>query len=349
MLLFLLLAGFASSALKSPIDPRISITYKTPDPGTCSTVFSSQKQYTGYITLPPHTLAPIQQNYSINTFFWFIEARDSPGTAPLTIWLNGGPGSSSLIGLFTENGPCEVVQTTDGFGTMARNWGWDRSSNMVYIDQPSQVGLSYDVLTNLSLDLLQDKLYPPSATPDGSTPTYAFLNGTFSSQNSYATANTTQIAAHAVWHFLQTFLSAFPLYNPGVRADNAKTSATGVNLFAESYGGEYGPVFADFFEQQNDLRGTGQLSWNSTLEIRLVSLGIVNGAVDAKIQTPFLPKFAYNNTYGIQAIDQKTMNNQISVSKILALVLCIFSKLESLQRHANGATNFRTCSRLVDV
>lgn len=47
-------------------------------------------RYSGYITLPAFTLAPIQQNYSINTFFWFIEARASPETAPLTIWLNGG-------------------------------------------------------------------------------------------------------------------------------------------------------------------------------------------------------------------------------------------------------------------
>lgn len=41
-----------------------------------------------------------------------------------------------MIGLFNENGPCEVVQVAQGkFATEARDWGWDRGSNMLYIDQ----------------------------------------------------------------------------------------------------------------------------------------------------------------------------------------------------------------------
>jgi hypothetical protein len=144
-----------SNILRSPINENITIAYKTPPAGTCTTAFSTQKQFTGYIGmlhdakiqllltqpgLPPFTLQPIQQNYSINTFFWFTEARQNPETAPLTIWINGGPGSSSLIGMFAENGPCEVIQMPDGsYGTQARMWGWDRSSNILFIDQPAQV------------------------------------------------------------------------------------------------------------------------------------------------------------------------------------------------------------------
>lgn len=75
-----------SNITRSPVNPKITVSYKSPDPGTCTTVFESQKQYSGYISLPPNTLAPIQQNYSINTFFWFIEAREQPDTAPLTVW-----------------------------------------------------------------------------------------------------------------------------------------------------------------------------------------------------------------------------------------------------------------------
>jgi len=85
------------SVLSSPINPNITISYKSPRPGTCVTAFNTQKQYSGYVHLPPFTLAPYQQNYPINTFFWFIEARTNAETAPLTIWLNGGPGSSSCV------------------------------------------------------------------------------------------------------------------------------------------------------------------------------------------------------------------------------------------------------------
>ena len=59
----------------------------------------------------------------------------------------------------------------------------------------------------------------------------ALINGTFPSGNQNFTANTTEIAAIAVWHFLQTWLATFPQYNP---------NSTGVNLVAESYGGKYG-------------------------------------------------------------------------------------------------------------
>jgi carboxypeptidase C (cathepsin A) len=184
---------------------------------------------------------------------------------------------------------------------------------MLYIDQPDQVGLSYDVSTNLSYNLVNQSFSPLSPPPDG-RPNYSFLNGTFSSNNPSSTANTTQIAANAVWHFLQTFLASFPVYNPGFKSNSSVVSTTGVNLFAESYGGLYGPVFADLFEQKNALRRSGQLSVNKTLEIKLTSLGIVNGVVDLKVQLPYYATFAYNNTYGIRPnnYDQNAMNNQLT-------------------------------------
>jgi carboxypeptidase C (cathepsin A) len=312
--------------LNSPLNSNITVSYKQPDAGTCQTAFTTQKQYTGYIGIPPYTLAPIQQNYSINTFFWFFEARQLPESAPLTIWMNGGPGSSSMIGLFNEVGPCEVVQTEDGtYGTQLRMFGWDRSSNMLFIDQPDQVGFSYDSATNASMDLLSGKVFEPPTAPIPGLPDYMYLNGTFgtaSAEDAYdATANTTDIAAQATWHFLQTWLAAFPQYNPATRRNvtgNQWSSwvnvPIGVNLFTESYGGKYGPAFARYFEQQNQLRSNGSLPSNSTLEIRLESVGIMNGLIDDLVQDQLYPEFAYNNTYGIQAISQTDELNAISMN-----------------------------------
>ena len=289
------------------------------------TAFPTQKQYTGYIDLPPYTLAPIQQNYSINTFFWFIEARQTPEAAPLTIWLSGGPGTSSMFGLFNEVGPCEVVQMNDGtYGTRTRLWGWDRSSNILFIDQPNEVGFSYDTAANATRNLFSGEVFEPPTAPGSDLPAFMYRNGTFGTasyedaEDEVSTANTTDIAARATWHFLQSWLSAFPQYNPAVRPNvsvpgvGPPTDPAGVNLFAESYGGKYGPVFARYFEEQNQRRLNGSLPSNNSLAIKLDSLGIINGQVDDLVQDYYYAMFAYNNTYEIEAITQTDQLNGIS-------------------------------------
>ena len=74
-------------------------------------------------------------------WFWFFEARNSPTTAPLATWFNGGPGCSSMIGLFQENGPCHFV---GGSSTPSLNpYSWNNHANTVYIDNPIGAGFSY--------------------------------------------------------------------------------------------------------------------------------------------------------------------------------------------------------------
>lgn len=289
------------TTIASPLDPNITISYKIPH-GACTTAFGTQEQYTGWVNVSAGSSGA---DYRTNLFFWFVGAREP--TSALTIWLNGGPGSSSLFGFFSEVGPCEVVDDGGGgggqdrFATVAREWGWDRASNMLFIDQPNQVGFSYDTPTRGSLDLFTNEIHmPPQARPDARPPGL-FLNGTFSSMNSSHTANTTETAAVAVWHMLQGFLATFPQFNP------PNTSSVGVNLFAESYGGKYGPVFASKWEEMNDelLANGTTASTNTTaaaLDIHLTSLGIVNGCVDDLIQAPYYPVMANSNTYGLQAL-----------------------------------------------
>lgn len=298
--------------LPSPINPNITVAYKSVPIGTCTTIFRTQKQYSGYITLPPGILDPNQGNYTINTFFWFIEARQLPESAPLTIFINGGPGSSSMVGLFQEVGPCQVVEISKGrLGTVARDWGWDRRSNVIFIDQPVQVGFSYDIATNASLNLLDESILIPPAPKPITQPDITFLNGTFGSGNPSFTANTSQIAAQSIWHFLQTFLTSFPEYNTAMRSE-AKEPVAEVHLFTESYGGKYGPAVGSFFQSQNDRRQSDLDYANRTIEVGLKSLGIINGWVDLLIQAPFHPRYAYENSYGIEAISQLQQLNALS-------------------------------------
>jgi carboxypeptidase C (cathepsin A) len=115
------------TVVRSPADSNVTVSYRQPQ-GVCTTAFDSQRQYTGWVNVPGE--------FPTNLFFWFVEARQP--TDLLTIWLNGGPGSSSLYGFFTGNGPCEVFETGfNEYKTAARDWGWDRVSNMLFIDQVS--------------------------------------------------------------------------------------------------------------------------------------------------------------------------------------------------------------------
>ena len=89
------------------------------------------KQLKGYI--------PLQTTPSVQYFYWFFESRSNPSQDPLIVWLTGGPGCSSLLTLFGENGPFLLNTTT----TPAFNeYSWNTNANLLYIDQPPGTGFS---------------------------------------------------------------------------------------------------------------------------------------------------------------------------------------------------------------
>ncbi|KAE8354292.1 Alpha/Beta hydrolase protein [Aspergillus coremiiformis] len=270
----------------------VKISYK--EPGICETT-PGVKSYSGYVHLPPGTLndVSLDQDYPVNTFFWFFEARNDPRNAPLSIWINGGPGSSSMIGLMQENGPCRV--NGDSNTTELNPWSWNNYVNMLYIDQPSQVGFSYDVPTNGTYDQLQSNWDVSRYSNGVPQQNNTFYVGTFPSQNQSTTANTTENAGRALWHFAQTWFSEFPEYKPH---DDR------VSIWTESYGGRYGPSFTAFFQEQNEKIANGSIEVEDAHYVHLDTLGIINGCIDLLVQSPSYPQIAYNNTYGIEAINE---------------------------------------------
>ncbi|KAI1762779.1 carboxypeptidase S1-like protein B [Hypoxylon sp. FL1150] len=280
------------TVLKSKFGDGVTISYK--EPGICET---TAKSYAGYVHLPPGSLADLgeEQEYPINTFFWFFEARNDPENAPLSIWLNGGPGGSSMYGLFTENGPCYV--NADSNSTTLSRWAWNTNVNMLFLDQPTQVGFSYDILQNFTVDLVTGsvvQLTDSDPIPEQNT---TRLVGTYPSQNSSQTAKGSRNAAIALWHFAQTWFQEFPGYHP----DDSR-----ISLATESYGGRYGPEFAAFFEEQNQKIENG--TWNDTdgenYIINLDTLILINSCIDRQVQWPAYPHIAYNNTYGLETVNE---------------------------------------------
>ncbi|KJK84203.1 hypothetical protein H634G_00566 [Metarhizium anisopliae BRIP 53293] len=77
-----------------------------------------------------------------NLFFWFFptDNDEHKKKKEITIWLNGGPGCSSLLGLLQENGP--FVWRPGTLKPVRNPWSWHHLTNIVWIEQPVTVGFS---------------------------------------------------------------------------------------------------------------------------------------------------------------------------------------------------------------
>lgn len=71
--------------------------------------------------------------------YWFVESQGNPATDPVVLWLNGGPGCSSMEGFFAEHGPLHLNDDE----TISMNpWAWNMNANMIYMEAPIGVGFS---------------------------------------------------------------------------------------------------------------------------------------------------------------------------------------------------------------
>ncbi|KAI4730906.1 alpha/beta-hydrolase [Aureobasidium sp. EXF-10728] len=86
-------------------------------------------------------LMPIssQQNAS-ELYFWFFPSEDSHASDEILIWLNGGPGCSSLEGLLQEN---SIISWNYGtYAPVKNNYAWSNLTNTIWIEQPAGTGFS---------------------------------------------------------------------------------------------------------------------------------------------------------------------------------------------------------------
>ncbi|KAL9232631.1 hypothetical protein vseg_007718 [Gypsophila vaccaria] len=107
------------------------------------------KQFGGYVTVDGET-----QQQQINFFYYFVEAEFNPESKPLVLWLNGGPGCSSVgYGAFMENGPFRPTENA----LLKNEYSWNKEANMLYLDSPSKVGFSYSSNTSFN-DVINDNI-----------------------------------------------------------------------------------------------------------------------------------------------------------------------------------------------
>lgn len=72
--------------------------------------------------------------------YWFVQSQNDPATDPVVVWMNGGPGCSSMEGFFAEHGPLHLNDDE----TISMNpHAWNMNANMIYLEAPIGVGFSY--------------------------------------------------------------------------------------------------------------------------------------------------------------------------------------------------------------
>lgn len=97
------------------------------------------KHYAGFM--------PIGDSHGSELFFWFVESASNPTTDPVVLWMNGGPGSSSIAyGFWSEHGPFRLVADASGPGGYKPTlypYSWNQKANVLYVEAPAGVGFSF--------------------------------------------------------------------------------------------------------------------------------------------------------------------------------------------------------------
>ncbi|KZP01671.1 alpha/beta-hydrolase [Calocera viscosa TUFC12733] len=90
-------------------------------------------------------------------FFWYWPTSAPEGSEYLTIWLNGGPGCSSLMGFLQENGPLLYLPGMEK--PQPNPDGWTTASDMLFIDQPIGTGFSVGPASVRNEEDIADQFY----------------------------------------------------------------------------------------------------------------------------------------------------------------------------------------------
>ncbi|KAK6525356.1 hypothetical protein TWF694_005495 [Orbilia ellipsospora] len=109
-----------------------SLRGKTVDPSSLG--LDKVKQHSGYLD---------DATNDKHLFYWFFESRSNPSKDPVILWLNGGPGASSMYGLFLEMGPSKFPKTGGGAKPEYNKYSWNSNANILFVDQPVNTGFSY--------------------------------------------------------------------------------------------------------------------------------------------------------------------------------------------------------------
>lgn len=101
---------------------------------------------------------PSDKDESRKLFFWLWPSESDRGKDDLAIWLNGGPGCSSLDGALQENGPIRLVHGS--MDKVERNpYAWNKLSHVMWVSNPVGVGFTEGKPDIVGMEGLADEFY----------------------------------------------------------------------------------------------------------------------------------------------------------------------------------------------
>eukprot|EP00118_Oscarella_pearsei_P028674 m.2674 g.2674 ORF g.2674 m.2674 type:complete len:460 (+) comp8839_c0_seq1:55-1434(+) len=98
------------------------------------------RQYSGYI--------PVNDDKTRFLHYWFVQSESNPSTDPIVLWMNGGPGCSSMEGYLYELGPLHFESDNPNVAPklMKNPYTWSKIANIIFLESPVGVGYSYSTL-----------------------------------------------------------------------------------------------------------------------------------------------------------------------------------------------------------
>ena len=94
----------------------------------------------------------LNRTHDAEMFYFFFEQRGmsnlidggsmnvNVNDGPVVLWMTGGPGCSSELAIFYENGPYHISKN---LSLSSNPYSWSDAANIIYVDQPINTGFSY--------------------------------------------------------------------------------------------------------------------------------------------------------------------------------------------------------------
>ncbi|KAK5641179.1 hypothetical protein RI129_009726 [Pyrocoelia pectoralis] len=112
------------------------------------TNFPNIESYSGYFK--------VSEPKNSHLFFWFFKSQRNFTSDPVILCLQGGPGLSSLLTLYLENGPLKLTENGD---VEARAESWTEFASVLYIDSPVRTGYSFGNEYSATIDVITQDLH----------------------------------------------------------------------------------------------------------------------------------------------------------------------------------------------